>query len=136
MTKKSEAAYIAVFKYIEENIWKLQPKCFMTDYECGMRNALKIVHPKAKLSACWFHYCQAIRRKCSNFGDFLKKVRNDKYADEVFHKVLALPLLPSEHIKNAFEMLELGLKKDAPKYKMFQPMLTYYRKQWLNRVSR
>lgn len=41
MTKKTKKAYLAVFKYIEDKLFKLKPAQFMTDYEDGMRSAIR-----------------------------------------------------------------------------------------------
>lgn len=62
MSRKSTDSYTAAFNYINDNIFELNAASFMTDYECGMRTALAL---SAELRDCWFHYCQAIRRKCS-----------------------------------------------------------------------
>lgn len=101
MTKKTTEAYKAVFKYINENIFGLEAVSFMTDYESALRNALSEIHPSAKLFSCWFHYCQAIRRKCSGFKNFFSEIQKEKSSKTLYLKFLALPLLPAEKIKEA-----------------------------------
>lgn len=107
----------------------------MTDYECGMRKALAEIYPDAKLVSCWFHYCQAIRRKCSKFGNFFATLQKDKPSEKLFLKFLALPLLPADQIRETFNMLKLTANAMDDKGKLFTPMLKYYEKQWLQRVS-
>ena len=58
MSKKSEAAYTAVFRYLDEHIIPLKCQSFMMDYEHALRNGLKTVSPEAKVTSCWFHFVQ------------------------------------------------------------------------------
>lgn len=62
MTNKSQVAYEAVLEYINSNIVDLTCEWFMTDYEQALRNAITKIVPTARLAACWFHFCQAVKR--------------------------------------------------------------------------
>lgn len=134
MIRKTSAAYAAVFKYIEENICKLNPTSFMTDYECAMRNGLRAVYPNAKLHACWFHYTQAVRRKSSKIPNFFKELAKHEYLNRIYHKFLALPLLPQHEIMNAYSMLKMAIECRS-ETNIFEEFLQYFSKQWLQRVS-
>lgn len=116
------------------NIFELTAVSFMTDYECGMRKALAEMYPAANLNSCWFHYCQAIRRKCSKFVGFFEKVQSKNSAEKLFLKFLALPLLPANKIKEAFNMLKLSAEAMDDNGKLFKPLLKYYEAQWLQRI--
>lgn len=113
MTKKSTEAYRATFIHINANIFDLNCVSFMTDYECGMRKALSEIYPTANLVSCWFHYCQAIRRKCSKLSGFFVKLQKEKSAEKLFLKFLALPLLPASKIKEAFKLLKLSTTMES-----------------------
>lgn len=67
MSCKKQKCYEHVFKYIDEDICRLNGT-FMTDYEYAMRNALAIQYPQAKLRCCWFHFCQAVKKKAAKLG--------------------------------------------------------------------
>lgn len=134
MSRKTSAAYTAVFKFIEENIFELNPKSFMTDYESAMRKGLMAVYPSVQLNACWFHYSQAVVRKASKIPNFFKELRKDENLDRIFHKFLALPLLPHHEIFNAFTMLKMAIECRS-KTHIFEPFLQYFSRQWLVKVS-
>lgn len=134
MSRKSTASYTAAFKYIEEKIFQLRPTSFMTDYECAMRKGLIAVYPGAQLHACWFHFAQAVRRKASKIPNFLKELARDENLNRIFHKFLALPLLPHDQIINAFSMQKMAIECRT-KTNIFKEFIEYYSKQWLKKVS-
>lgn len=105
MTKKTTESYIAVFKYIEDNLFKLKPANFMTDFEAGLRKAILICYPTIPLHGCWYHYCSAVRRKALHLGLF-SLLRDDLSARAIYKKLLNLPLLPSDHIVPGFEIIK------------------------------
>jgi hypothetical protein len=134
MNKKTEESYFHIFEYIETNIFQLEPDSFTTVYEKAMRNGLKSVYKNVLLVSCWFHYCQALRRKCSKITDFFKNTAENEAADRVFHKFLALPLLPPGKIREAFTMLKLAFQcmdSNEP----YQIFLKYFENQWLKKVK-
>lgn len=133
MTKKSTEAYKAVFAYINDNIFDLNASSFMTDYESGLRKALKEMYPTAKMVSCWFHFCQAVRRKCSKIPNFFAKIQKNEAAERLFLKFLALPLLPADKILEAFNMLKLAA--NATSGIPFKSFLKYFESQWLQKVS-
>ena len=91
MSNKTEAAYKHILQFIDSNPFKFNRVSFMTDYEKGMRNALKTVFPAAKMNACWFHYCQALRRNAAKkITNFLATMRNPKL-NRMFAKFMVLP---------------------------------------------
>lgn len=53
MTRKTSECYKAVFNLIEEKILKLQPNVIMTDYEDGMRLAIRSHWSNVNLRGCW-----------------------------------------------------------------------------------
>lgn len=134
MNRKTTAAYTAVFEFIEANICKLNAISFMTDYESAMRNGLRAVYPDAELHACWFHYTQAVRRKASKMPILFKELAKNEHLNRIYHKFLALPLLPPHEIINAYNMLKMAIECRA-QTNIFEEFLQYFSKQWLERVS-
>lgn len=132
MTRKTQACYTHVFEYIEKNICSLSGKSFMTDFELAMRNALKKIHPEMQFRTCWFHLCQAAQKNAKKDRDFIKLIKKNEEARSMYKKILALPLLPANQIKNAF----IALKADALlKFgKPFRTFLAYFEQQWLEKV--
>lgn len=122
MTKKSEEAYRAVFEFVNENVMSLECKEFMSDYETALRNAFQSVVPNAKLTACFFHFCQACKRNAAKLPNLMKLVRTNPTAEALYYKLLCLPLLPANLIGPAFNMLkseafELDRKAFEPFFK-------------------
>lgn len=133
MNRKTRASYVAVFQYIEDNIFRLNPASFTTDYEQAMRTALTEIYPLAKFLACWFHYTQALRRKSSQIKNFFKEISKNKKLDRIYHMFLALPLLPSNRIREAFNMLKMTIDC-LQKINVFHDFLIYFERQWLQKV--
>lgn len=130
MTRKTEAAYSHLFKKIEDQ-WKISPVAATTDYEKALRNAIRKKYSLIKLIGCWFHFCQALRRKASKISGFLRYIKNHDDARKVYHKLMCLPLMRSDSISAAFELL----KKEACTISkpMFNAFLSYIEQQWIQR---
>lgn len=133
MTRKTSTCYTALFQYIEKNIFNLQPKEIMTDFEGGMRNSIKMVYPNVILRGCWFHYCSAIRKKVVQLGLYPLTNRNRK-AKLIFKEIMSLPLLPAANIVQGF----IHIKKLANVHGLlgrFIGFFTYFESFWLLEVS-
>lgn len=128
MTRKTKTAYIALFEYIESNICHLDPSSFMTDFESGMRNAIRHVYPACNLRGCYFHYTQAIRKKGRKIPGFFEAIVKDKAMHRLFRKFLVLPLLPSDKIKSAFDRLEYAAQSFGT---TFDEFIKYFKMQWI-----
>lgn len=90
MSTKRMECYKAIFEYIEQNVFHLQPNQFITDWEKAIRSALSKVYPNASLKGCWYHYCSAIRRKSRSIGMHdLLQTNND--ACSIYKQILSLP---------------------------------------------
>lgn len=133
MSNKHTETYIAIFKYIEDNVFAMQPSSFMTDFENGLRKAVVTCYPHVRLRGCWYHYCAAIRRKSMshNLRGLIKE--NDK-AIFIHRQMLSIPLLPSESIEDGYNIV----KQNAVDYNLqkgFEPIFEYFEKYWLKLVS-
>lgn len=132
MSSKCEAAYAHVFKFVNENIISLKCKTFTTDFEVGMRNALrKFVGDEAEMRTCWFHYTQAVKRNASSISGFFDRVRKDKDLTKNYYKLQCLPLLPAEKITPSFLAIKAAmLVEPADSLISF---LNYFERQWIRK---
>lgn len=137
MFNKSAGAYQHLFGFINQNILKLEPQSFMTDYEPGLRKALKTVFPSAILKGCWFHYCQALRSRILKIKGFGKLLKKNQECNIWFRSFQILPLVKPNQIK---EMV-LKLKNDfqnLPKvcHSDLKKFIKYYEKEWMIKVRK
>lgn len=133
MSNKTEIAYKAVFKYLHEHVMSLECHSFMTDYESAMRNGLASVAVLAIITSCWFHFCQACKRKACKQAALMNTIRTNDEAKKIYYELLALPLLPAKDIRSAFDVIKLRVT--TLQIPHFDDFLKYYEKQWLIRVS-
>lgn len=129
ISRATAIAYEAVFKYSEDNVFKLKPARFMADFEAAMRKAIVDFYPEATVSGCWYHFCAAVRRKALSFG-LHDLIKNDFNAWSVYKKLQCLPLLPADNIVEGFEIIvrqsiEFGL------YEEFKELFEYFEIFWL-----
>lgn len=135
MSKKSRKSYEHLFNYINSEILPLNGATFITDYEMGLRNALKTVFPTSKLFGCWFHYCQSVRRQITTkYKDLAAHLRSNRKASLEYHKLLSLPLLPASHISGSFDMIKNQIEQFDHHFK-FNSFLVYFENQWLKKVN-
>lgn len=81
MTNKTQISYEDVFKYINKNILQLQGvSSFTSDFEVAMRNGIKKLFPDSKRFTCYFHFCQAVKKRASQTDGFAKLIGENKRA--------------------------------------------------------
>lgn len=129
MSRKSQDCYTAVFKYINEKIFFLRCRTFITDFERAMRNALRNTYPESSLTSCWFHFCQAIKRKVSQTPRLFELIRRNTNAAFIYRQFQCLPLLPEKEIVTTFNKLR-SIAENFNK-KAFSSFVKYYKQQWL-----
>lgn len=137
MDRKTTKAYADIFRYIEANIVKLQPSSFTTDFEKATRNALVEVYGSdLQFITCWFHYCQAVRRRMSKLSALASKIKSNSnaVAEYFYQELLSLPLLPPSEIYLEFERIQKNIKESSLA-KYFTPLLNYFKFQWFKKVS-
>lgn len=132
MSNRTTQAYQSVFDYIHKNILPLNGKGIITDFEQALRNSLQNTVPETPLYGCWFHHCQAVRRKLASIPELFEIVRHDKTAAEFYRKMQCLALLPPDKIQNAFDQLAF---EALQKYPEFAKFVEYYDKQWIRKVT-
>lgn len=132
MTRKTAKCYTAVFDFIETHLFKLQPNEIITDFENGMRLAIKQCWPDVTLRGCWFHFCRAITKRCKKHN--LNKLLSTNGNSRIIQKsMMSLSLLPSTEIKNGYNCI----KKFARKKKLFSrfsDLFKYFESYWMKEV--
>lgn len=106
MDRKSQLAYEHVFEYIHKHVFPLDCAIFTTDYESAMRNALQKLFGHTKLFACYFHYCQAVKKRAASTYGFVNMLQTNKDARSVYYRLHCLPLLPHQYIKAMYTELK------------------------------
>lgn len=130
-----------IFKFIEVE-FSLNPKEFMSDFEAGLRKALRQMYPEAVLNGCWFHYRKCLRKKIIHFGVsklWNKKGRSENpqiasHAKKIYKMISHLPLLPKEYFLAGYHQV----KKMATKLKLsknFEKFFQYYDRTWIAEVG-
>lgn len=123
---------IHLFKYIEENVCRLQPTSFMSDFEDALRNALRSVYPGVESKGCWFHFTQALRRKCKSIpGMWVAVQTSEDGANILLKKFRALALVPADQMWEAFQMLRIEAHQFG---QLFDAFVNYFEQQWMSKV--
>lgn len=133
MNRKTLTCYESAFEFVIEKIidFRRTVKLFITDYEMSMRNAIRSKFTFSKLSACFFHYAQAIRRKASKIPGFFNFLHVNSSAREIYYKIMYLALLPKSKINATYDSLKI--KADEISHRDFELFLKYYHKQWITK---
>lgn len=132
MSNRTSACYQAVFKFIENYGFKLQPGEIMTDFETGLRHAIRIKYPNIQLRGCWFHYCQAIRKRLLMYK-LGKLIKSDDQAFVIKRQIMNLPLLPPEHFLEGYRQIKSLIEKNGWK-KNFEEFIAYFDRYWIKQV--
>lgn len=132
MTKKSADCYKAVFEFIEQNIFELEPCTIITDFEGGLTVAINQTYPQATLLRCWYHYCCAISRRLKNEGlNTIVKINPD--ARLIKNTLLNLPLLPAENFVDGYNFVKKVMRKRDLSME-FKSFFKYFDSYWLQEV--
>lgn len=132
MSERTASCYKAVFKFIEANVFKLEPSEFITDFEVGMRNAIQECFPGIRLRGCWYHFCAALRKKLLKLG-LHALLKQNGFARHVKKMMMCLPLLPAENFVEGYDYI----KKKAGDWKIsdqFEQMFAYFEQYWFAMV--
>lgn len=130
MSRKTTESYLAVFKFIEQKLFKFQPTVFMSDYEDGLRKAIRECWPNVTIRGCWFHFCRAIMRRSKKTG-MTKLLMRNKTAKIIQRELMSLPLLPADNLQEGFDcIVEFSRKKKL--FEQFSSLFVYIQSYWLN----
>lgn len=84
------------------------------DFEKAAWGAVASILPDVHVQGCAFHWGQAVWRKVQNIG-LRSKYLQDAQTFKYIRRLMALPLLPAEHIQPVFSKLEKKAETDALK---------------------
>lgn len=132
MSNKTADAYKKLFRYIEDNVFKLNPTSFMADFEGGIRKAITEFYINAILRGCWFHFKAAVRRNVSR--QLLEIIAESTMAATIYRMLLSLPLLPSDKINEGFQIIK-RITATNKLFKAFQTFFEYFENFWLQMVN-
>lgn len=104
---------------------------FKTDYELAMRNAPKKKCPMSKLSACHFHFAQAIHTNSQKIDGFIDLLKSKDIARKMNYKLMYIPLFPVNEINPIFSSLEkVAAELNEASMDRF---IEYYKRQWIRK---
>lgn len=130
MSRKTEACYKHIFETTKKEIFDLNGESMMSDYEKAMRNAFHAVYPDVVQHSCWFHFCQAAKKKASQMPQLMNVIKTNELVKNGYYKLLALPLLPSSDIVPCFH----AIKSTVSDVEAMKQYLNYFNKQWIVQV--
>ena len=100
-------------------------KSAVMDFESSLWKVFPIVYPGVELQGCSFHWTQAVWRKIQLLGLQPLYLSNNSTHD-FCRRLMALPLLPCEHIEPAFRILEGRVSNDIE-----HQLTTYIANTWM-----
>lgn len=136
MESKSTTSYKQLFNYIEANLLNMKPQVIHSDYEASLLRAIRETYPSAKHVGCWFHYCQAVRRRLGRGKghNFFGRLKANQDAYIVYKKLMDLPLLPAKDIPEGFTIIRNEIvEKDLGVW--FHHIYSYFKTYWLPKVN-
>lgn len=132
MSRKTTNAYYSVLKYVHENLIPLVGSGIIIDFEKAERLAISRLNTGIVIYGCWFHFCQALRRKLASLGELFELVRMNDEAKTIFSQFQCLALLPADMIEDAFKKLS---KKALKISLLFAQFIDYFDKEWIKIVK-
>lgn len=132
MSKRNTEIYVSALDYVNRNILPLNGGTIISDFQLAMRNGIRSIAPDVKMLGCWFHYCQALRRKVASNFTLFHLIRTNERAKSLFRKFQCLALLPADKNRPAFDQIAYQCLKD---FSEFIPFVRYYDQQWIHRET-
>lgn len=133
MSNKTAECYKAVFRFIENNIFKLEPECFITDFEAGMRAAIKFQYPKIILKGCWYHYCCSLSRHIKQMRNVSATINVKSDAALIKGQLMNLPLLPKNRFNEGYRYIKQRVR-DCNLQEELQNLFAYFENTWVRQV--
>lgn len=90
---------------------------------------LNSIDSDMQILGCWFHFCQAVRRKLAKLTPLFEKVKSDEKYKHIFRRFQCLPLIPLDLVQDTFKKLCIEvLKLDK---ELFSPFINYFHNEWM-----
>ena len=112
MPNKNARGYRTVLKKIKYWHQGSEPKEIMTDFETGMKTAVKDVYPNTRHRGCFFHFIQACTKKITENAANRRKFEKDRGFADAVKSLMALALVKPDKVATYFEVIVL--KKIIP----------------------
>lgn len=132
MTERTSACYQSVFRTIEQKLFELEPDELITDFEAGLRHAIRKRFPEARLRGCWYHYCAAVRKRLVKLG-LSKLFKSNDLAKIIKKQLMCLPLLPSEFFEEGYTYIK-DKTIEWELFDRFAAFFKYYENYWFKQV--
>lgn len=131
MKSRTAIAYKNVFNLLEAALRMKKPLTIIGDFEAAPRKSAKEVWPEITFDDCYFHFCQANRRKASQTPLLASKIRNpnsDPFS--ILRLFYRLALLPVDRIDAGFDAVkkEISIKELDDD---FRPFISYFLRTWM-----
>lgn len=107
----------------------LNPSVIMSDFESGLRAAIRQHFPRSSLRCCFFHHTQAIWRKAVSLG-LETTYRREEEVKDVVRMLMCLAFLPTEEVEEQFDILRAT--EAVRRSPSLQNLFEYYSRTWLN----
>lgn len=98
---------------------------FTADFERGIWKGIREVFPGAQIHRCVFHWSKAVYTKVQEHGLQVAYMERDDI-NKCIRKLMALPLIPEEHIKPSFEKISASVQ-DGP----LKDVINYVQQTWI-----
>lgn len=132
MTRKTAESYLAVFEFVEEKLFNLEPTETITDYEEGLRLAIKTRWPNGRIKGCLWHYKRAIEKKCKSLG-MHKLFKKNKRARKIKTMLTNLPLLPEHLLIDGYNSIKNFTRRNKLD-RRFKEVFSYFEGYWIKQV--
>lgn len=132
MSRKTTEAYFNILKYVDEELLPLSGSGIIIDFEKAERQAISKLKTGIKIFGCFFHFCQALRRKLASMGQLFELVRNQEKVKNIFSQFQCLALLPAAEIEDSFKKLA---KKALKETILFANFIDYFDREWIKIVT-
>lgn len=132
MSQKTTKAYMNVLQYVHDNLLPIDGSGIIIDFEKAERLAISKLNTGINILGCWFHFCQALRRKMASIAELFALVRKEEKAKDIFSQFQCLPLLPYAIIESTFKDLA---KKALRVSTLFSIFIDYFNREWIKIVK-
>ena len=108
-SSRTQLVYDAIWKKLKKIAKKMNKQWKMTrcmmDFERVVINSFRAAFPDADIKCCWYHFVQALWRKCQKLG--LSTVyETDSSVNNWFKQFMALPFISKEIIQDGLKLLK------------------------------
>lgn len=94
----------------------------MTDFESGLKVAIRQTFPNARHRGCYFHYSQAIIREVQKLG-LMGSYRENRDFQSVIRQMLELGFLSVVRVEKAFDEL---IERSSTVISIFPKLINFF----------